>query len=148
MTLHWIALSYSLPSGSSSSPRVALWRRLRQLGAVSPTGSLYFLPQREETVEAFDWLAQEIRESGGEALVLRIDRLQGDAEERLIELSRSARAEEYRKIVSEADEAAAEGGRPDLRERLEKLRRRFAEVARLDFFAAPFFLRARFLGLE
>lgn len=133
----WIALTYSLPSGSSSSPRVAVWRRLRQLGAVSPTGSLYFLPRREETLEALEWLAQEIREAGGEALVLRIDHLEGDAEERLIELFRGARAEEYRKIAAEADEAASEAGGADLRDRLEKLRRRFAEAARLDFFAAP-----------
>jgi hypothetical protein len=31
--VRWLGLSYSLPSGSSSSPRVAVWRRLRQLGA-------------------------------------------------------------------------------------------------------------------
>jgi hypothetical protein len=76
--MHWIGLTYSLPSGSSSSPRVALWRRLRHLGAVSPTGSLYLLPMGEENLEAFEWLlTQEIQEAGGEALVLRIDRLEG-----------------------------------------------------------------------
>jgi hypothetical protein len=132
--MHWIGLTYSLPSGSSSSPRVAVWRRLRHLGAVSPTGSLYLLPMREENLEAFEWLAQEIREAGGEALVLRIDRLEGEAEGRVIELSRSARAEEYRKIAAEADE---EADRSELRDRLDKLRRRFADVARIDFFHAP-----------
>ncbi len=143
--MRWIGLTYSLPSGSSSSPRVAIWRRLRQLGAASPTGSLYLLPFSEENQEAFGWLAQEIEEAGGEALVLQIDRLEGKAEERLIDTFRSARAEEYRKIVAEADEAGAQTGRAglgreertDLRDRLEKLRRRFAEVARIDFFHAP-----------
>jgi len=142
--VRWIGLTYSLPSGSSSSPRVAVWRRLRQLGAASPTGSLYLLPPGEENQEAFGWLAQEIEEAGGEAVVLQIDRLEGKAEERLIELFRSARAEEYRKIAAEADEAAEAGrassGREDraeLRDRLEKLRRRCAEVARIDFFHAP-----------
>jgi hypothetical protein len=143
--VRWIGLTYSLPSGSSSSPRVAIWRRLRQLGAASPTGSLYLLPFSEENQEAFGWLAQEIEEGGGEALVLQIDRLEGKAEERLIESFRSARAEEYRKIMAEADEAVEQAGRgtlgreerTDLRDRLEKLRRRFAEVARIDFFHAP-----------
>lgn len=133
--MQWVGLTYSLPSGSSSSPRVAVWRRLRQLGAAAPTGSLYLLPLREEHLEAFGWLAQEIEEAGGEALVLRIERLEGDAEGRVIELSRKARAEEYLKIAGEAD--AEQKDRPDLRDRLEKLRRRFAEAARIDFFHAP-----------
>jgi hypothetical protein len=142
--VRWVGLTYSLPSGSSSSPRVAVWRRLRQLGAISPAGSLHLLPQSEESQEAFDWLAQEIREAGGEALVLRIDPLEAEAEERLIEVSRGARAEEYRHIAAEAGEAAQAGragagreDRADLRDHLEKLRRRLAEVARIDYFHAP-----------
>src|SRR5215217_7818096 len=120
--MHWIALSYSLPSGSSSSKRVAVWRRLQKLGAVSPTGSLYLLPAGDESQEAFDWLAQEIGEAGGEALVLRIDRLDGEAEGRLVEAFRAARDEDYQKIAAEAEEA----GR-SLQD-LEKLRSRLAEV--------------------
>jgi hypothetical protein len=46
--VRWIALSFSLPSGAPSSRRVALWRRLRQIGAVSPTGSLHLLPAGPE----------------------------------------------------------------------------------------------------
>jgi hypothetical protein len=111
---------------------VAVWRRLRALGAVSPTGSLYLLPESEENREALDWLAQEIETGGGEALVLRIEELEGDAERRVIELSRSARDEDYQKIAAEAEQ----GGKTGLRERLERLRRRFAEVSRIDFFQA------------
>ena len=132
----WIALSFSLPSGSSSSKRVAVWRRLQKIGAVSPTGSLYLLPEGDENREAFDWLAQEITEAGGQALVLPIGRLDGDTEGRLAEAFRAARDEDYRKIATEAGEAERAGG-SGLEDRLEKLRRRFAEVARIDFFQAP-----------
>jgi hypothetical protein len=131
----WIALSYTLPSASASSRRVAVWRRLRQLGAVSPTGSLYFLPESDESREALDWLAQEIEQGGGEALVLRIDRLEGGAEGRVVELSRSARDEDYQKLAADAGEAE-KAGKAGLKERLERLRRRYAEVARIDFFEA------------
>lgn len=134
--MQWIALSFSLPSGSSSSKRVAVWRRLQKIGAVSPTGSLYLLPAGEESREAFDWLAQEITEAGGQALVLPIDQLDGDAESRLAEAFRAARDEDYRKLASEAGDAER-AGRAGLEDRLEKLRRRFAEVARIDFFQAP-----------
>lgn len=129
----WIALTYSLPSAAASSRRVAVWRRLRQIGAVSPTGSLYLLPESDENQEALDWLAQEIETGGGEALVLRIEQLAGDAERRVIELSRMARDEEYQKITADAEQT----GKTGVRERLERLRRRFAEVARIDFFQAP-----------
>jgi hypothetical protein len=135
--MHWLGISYTLPSASASSKRVAVWRRLRQLGAVSPTGSLYLLPLGDENAEAFDWLAQEIEDGGGEALVLRVDRLEGEAEARLIELFRSSRDEDYRKIAAEAEEALEPAGREGLKERLEKLRRRFAEASRIDFFQAP-----------
>ncbi len=135
--MHWLGLSYTLPSASASSKRVAVWRRLRQLGAVSPTGSLYLLPVGDENAEAFDWLAQEIADGGGEALVLRVDRLEGEAEAKLIELFRSSRDEEYRKIAAEAEEALEPAGQEGLKDRLEKLRRRFAETSRIDFFQAP-----------
>jgi hypothetical protein len=132
----WLALTYSLPSAAASSRRVAVWRRLRALGAVSPTGSLYLLPASDENQEALDWLAQEIETAGGEALVLRIERLEGDAERRVIEMSRTARDEDYQKLAAEAEEAER-ANKTGLRERLERLRRRFAEVSRIDFFQAP-----------
>lgn len=125
--MRWLALAYSL-SDPSSSRRVAIWRRLRQLGSVSPAGSLHLLPDGEEAREAFGWLAQEIRDGGGQALVLEIERLEENERARVVEAFRSARDEDYRKIIEEAEL------HPD---RAEKLRRRFDEVSRLDWFAAP-----------
>lgn len=130
--MRWLALAYSL-SDPSSSRRVAVWRRLRQLGSVSPAGSLHLLPDGDEAREAFGWLAQEIRDGGGQALVLEVERLEESERVRVIAAFRSARDEDYRKI---SEEAEALSQAPD-RTRLEKLRRRFDEVARLDFFAAP-----------
>jgi len=138
----WIGLSYSLPAGSSSSRRVAVWRRLRQLGAQSPAGSLSILPPTDENVEALHWLAEEIESAGGEAIVLRVERLEGAAEGHLIAAFREARNEEYRQLAAECAEvveqaeASPAGGAP-FRSRLEELRRRFAEIARLDAFQAP-----------
>ncbi len=126
--MRWLALSYSL-SDPSSSRRVAVWRRLRQLGSVSPAGSLHLLPDGDEAREAFAWLAQEIRDGGGQALVLEVDRLEESERARVVEAFRSARDEDYRKIIDEA------GQKPD-RAKVEKLRRRFDEISRLDWFAA------------
>ena len=135
-------MSYSLPAGSASSRRVAVWRRLRQLGAQSPAGSLSLLPPTDENVEALHWLAEDIGSSGGEAIVLRVERLEGAAEGLLINSFREARNEEYRQLAAECaelaepPEASPAVGAP-FRSRLEELRRRFAEIARRDAFQAP-----------
>lgn len=146
----WLGLVYSLPGSEASSRRVALWRRLQKLGAVAPTGSLYLLPAGDAHLESFTWLAQEIRDGGGEATVLRIERLEGDAEAGAIAAFRAARAEDFTKLIAEAEAAteslkagATAGDRAALRDAVEKLRRRLAELARIDFFAAPEGTQAR-----
>ena len=135
----WLGLVYSLPGNSVSSRRVALWRRLQKLGAVSPTGSLYLLPPGDEHLEAFTWLAQEINEGGGEAMVASISGFGADGEARAVAAFRAARAEDYAALAAEAEKLGAEppeaeGERPALREAVERLRRRLAEVARIDYF--------------
>lgn len=130
--MRWLALAYSL-SDPSSSRRVAVWRRLRQLGSVSPAGSVHLLPDGDEAREAFGWLAQEIRDGGGQALVMEVERLEDSERAVVIEAFRAARDEDYKKVTEEAEALALA---PDSA-RLEKLRRRFDEVSRIDFYAAP-----------
>ena len=142
--MQWIVFSYSLPSKGSSSPRVTLWRRLRRLGAVAPAGGVHILPAREECVEAFQWLAQEIRQAQGEAVLMHVTRVEGLTDAQIIALFQAARTQEYAELEAEAtalertpgespETAELEG----LRERLEKLRRRYAEIARVDYFDCP-----------
>jgi hypothetical protein len=140
----WIVLSYSLPSTPRSSPRVALWRRLRRLGAISPTGGVHILPEQEECIEAFQWLAQEIRQTQGEALVMRVEQFDGLTDSQLIELFRLARDEEYGDIEAQlvtleqaASTVAGSEARSDLLDNLDKLRRRHADIKRVDYFNSP-----------
>lgn len=130
--------SYSLPSKSSSSPRVMLWRRLQRLGAITPKAGVYALPDRDECVEAFQWLAQEVQQAKGEAVVMRVERFEGLSDQQIIELFRDSCRKKYSMIETEAAELEK-----DLRstkksknsaELLEKLRKKYAEVAQVDFF--------------
>jgi hypothetical protein len=142
--MQWIVFSASLPSKTSSSPRVTLWRRLQRLGAVAPVGGVYVLPTQEVTVEAFQWLAQEIHQAQGEALVMHVERFEGLSDAQMIALFQAARREEYAKLEShlQALETTAMAtpladDQGELREALEKLRRRHAEIQRIDYFASP-----------
>jgi hypothetical protein len=140
----WLVFSYSLPSKAQSSPRVALWRRLRRLGAITLTGGIHVLPAREEDLEAFQWLAEEVQQAKGEALVMRVEQFEGLTDADLIERFRRVRAEDYAALDAKAvvlqEHLNAEHkpeGRLRLRERLERLRRQHADIARIDFFDAP-----------
>jgi hypothetical protein len=140
----WVVFSYSLPSKAQSSARVALWRRLRRLGAIVPTGGIYVLPAREECLEAFQWLAEEVQHAKGEALVMRVEQFDGLSDTELMERFRQVRAEDYAALEAQAVELEAHlhaeltrEERSRLRETLERLRRQHAEVARIDFFDAP-----------
>jgi hypothetical protein len=139
----WLVFSYSLPLKGQSSPRVALWRGLRRLGATTLPGGIHVRPAREEDLEAFQWLAEEVQQAKGEAVVMRVEQFEGLADDELIERFRRPRAEDYAAL--EAQASALEGRlcaplnpeeRSRLRERLARLRRQHAEIVRIDFFDA------------
>jgi hypothetical protein len=142
--MKWLVFSYSLPAKSGSAPRVALWRRLRRLGAISPAGGVQVLPDNAECAEAFQWLAQEMRHAGGEALVMHVEGFSGLGDGQLIELFRAARAEDYAELEGRLAEleGATRGPEPPaeapaLQETLERLRRRHADISRVDYFRSP-----------
>lgn len=141
--MEWIALSYSLPSKEGSSPRVALWRRLRRLGALPIAGGVQVLPARGECVESFQWLVQEIQATNGEAAVMTVTRLDGVTDQQMVALFCAARAEDYRHLETQAlDLKHAIDGEKDIdsleiRDKLERLRRRHTDIARIDYFDCP-----------
>jgi hypothetical protein len=139
--MDWIALSYTLPSaGGGSGPRVALWRRLKRLGAVALPGNIYVLPAQPTCIDSFQWLAGEIRSEGGEALLIRVEEFEGMSEAQIMALFCEARAKDYDEITREA--AGLERGLDNLstesaQQTLARLRKQHAEVRRIDYFNCP-----------
>ena len=137
----WIVFSYSLPTKAASSRRVALWRRLQRLGAVTPKAGVYVLPERDDCAESFQWLAQEVQQAKGEAVVMRVDRFEGLSDQQLIDLFHDSCREKYLILESEASEVEKAlvavkkpKTKPGILDHLEKLQKRYTEVARVDFF--------------
>jgi hypothetical protein len=142
--MEWIALSYTLPARGTSSTRVTIWRRLRRLGALSMAGGATVLPARPECVEAFGWMAQEITQAEGEAVVMRVDAFDGLSDSELIERFRDARRTDYAELDAQAEQLEQEmlhdaepRGWSRQQEMLAKLRRRHTEIERIDYFRAP-----------
>ncbi len=141
--MRWIVLSYSLPT-QASTPRVTLWRRLRRLGAVSPTGSVFILPANDDCVESFQWLSQEIRQAKGEVLVMRVQQFEGLDNRQLVALFNEARQEEYDEIaallVELAQNIEADDELDDLSKfqgAVQKVQKQLVDLAKIDYFQCP-----------
>lgn len=137
--MSWLVFSYSLPSKASSSPRVTLWRRLKRLGAIA-FNSVQVLPERDECLEAFQWLAQEVQKASGEALIMRVEQFEGLSDSEIVEWFRAARRDDYAELEAQATALANSPdfeARGDLQERLEKLYKHYADIRRIDFFDCP-----------
>ena len=87
----WLFLLHQLPAKPAYA-RVKVWRRLQSLGAVTVKNAVYALPDNSETREDFAWLAKEIAESGGEALVCEAELVEGLTDEALRATFDAARA--------------------------------------------------------
>ncbi|MFL5936500.1 MAG: Chromate resistance protein ChrB [Gaiellaceae bacterium] len=129
----WVLLAYRLPR-EPSTPRIALWRRLRQLGAVQLVDGLVALPLDERTREQFDWLAQDVLDAGGEASVWISEPATAAQERALKARMKEALAADYRTIV-EAAEAARDSS--DAKRAAARLRRALVKVNARDFVAPP-----------
>jgi hypothetical protein len=136
----WLVFSYSLPAQARSSPRVTVWRRLKQIGALALAGGAQVLPARDECEEAFQWLAQEIRAAQGEAVLMRVEQFAGLPEAELIAQFQAARAADYAELepdVKRLEQALKGRDRFRLPEALERLRRKHAALAQIDYFDSP-----------
>ena len=132
-------LVYRIPR-EPSRHRVAVWRKLRDLGALYLQDGVAALPEDAVTREQLEWLQLRVREAGGEATLWegRPGTVAEEAE--LVGAFRTSREEAYRAIVAEADRVRRKvemGGGTALSEQLAKLERRFRAERRRDYFRSP-----------
>jgi hypothetical protein len=131
----WVLLAYRFPR-EPSTPRIALWRALRRLGAGQVIDGLVALPADSRTREHLEWLADDVIEAGGEASVWLASPGSAAQERALAARMRDAVAAEYRQLTAEAADAGHSP--PGARKRtLARLRRQLRGVRRRDYFAAP-----------
>lgn len=133
--LAWILLLYSLPS-KSGALRLSLWRQLKRLGAVSFKTSACVLPDKPELHESVQWLAQGVRQQGGDATLVRTDEIEGITDDEIIGLFQQARTAEYEDLLAELKALPARRGRASQvpPEELEKWSARFLALRQVDYF--------------
>jgi hypothetical protein len=144
MAVTWLLCSYQLPR-EPSRLRLAVWRRLKRVGAVMLHDGLWVLPNDTTTREDFEWLAEEIEERGGSVLLWEARSLPGSQDSAVVLKFRAEAEERYADIARAAKKLAAPGKRRSVAPRsveksmqqLRGLERTLRWERRRDYFRAP-----------
>jgi hypothetical protein len=120
----WLLLAYKMPRDPTTG-RVAVWRKLKQLGAVALQDAVWVLPATPQTREQFQWLAAEIEEFAGEATLWESRLLAESMERRVIVQFTEPVESAYREILRELKRK-----RPDLA----ILSKRYQQIQARDYF--------------
>lgn len=128
----WALLSYRLPR-EPSTPRIAVWRKLRRLGVAQLSDGLAGLPADARTREQLDWVAEEITELGGTAGVWLAQPGTSQQERELAAAMAAARAAEYAAVIAEARQSdTTDPGRT-----VRRLRAELRRIGKRDYFPPP-----------
>ena len=122
----WLLLTYRIPREPTAG-RVFVWRKLKQLGAIALQDAVWILPQTPRTQEQFQWLAAEITELKGEAMLWEAEQLYATDSETLRRQFVEPMEAEYREIL-----AALKRKDRDLA----ALSKRFQEAHAREYFAS------------
>lgn len=151
---NWLLITYKIPPEPSRT-RVALWRRLKAMGAVYLQNGVCLLPKTEEHVRRLKMLENDVAEAGGESVILETVALDKMQEEKVIARFKADRDEEYLEFLAKCNDFEAEIAKEtaashftyaELEENdveLKKLAAWLEKIRKLDFYGAALAKEAR-----
>ncbi|WP_313887063.1 Chromate resistance protein ChrB [Salinispora arenicola] len=152
-TPSWLIAAIRLPSGPSRH-RVAVWRELRRIGAISVTGGTWAAPAAAAFVTGFDRVAELVHRADGHILMLDAVARNEPTRASLKNEFNAARIEEWAEFISECDKYEGEIAREkrigkltvaeldEEEQSLDRLRRWFHELKARDIFGVTDGIRA------
>jgi hypothetical protein len=131
----WVLLAYRLPR-VPSTPRSAVWRKLKRLGVAQLGDGLVALPADPRTREQLEWIAEEVTDHGGEATLWLGRPFDTNAASVVVSRMTAAVAAEYDAVAAEA--AAVRTADAAARRRaVARLRRELHRIQGRDLFTCP-----------
>jgi len=134
-TEDWVLLAYRLPR-VPSTPRSAVWRKLKRLGVAQLGDGLVALPADPRTREQLEWVAEEVTDHGGEATLWLGRPLDTSAISQVVGRMTAAVAAEYDAVTTEAS-AIRSADEVARRRAVARLRRELHRIQSRDFFTSP-----------
>ena len=144
---NWLLLTYKVPA-EPATRRVALWRRLKGLGAVYLQSGVCLLPKTDEHVRRLKMLENDIAEMKGESVILETVALDRSQQEKVLARFKSDRDEQYREFLDKCSDFEGEIAKEtaakhftyaELEENdvdLKKLQTWLDKIKKLDFYGA------------
>jgi len=130
---NWVLLAYRMPR-EPSTPRIAVWRRLKRLGVAQLGDGLVGLPFDASTKESLEWVANMVEEAAGSATMwIATPTLRRYGQELAAEL-RDQRAAEYQELIGRTHELMTAGAPT---RSLRALRAELRRIERRDYFPPP-----------
>ncbi|MBX9843276.1 MAG: chromate resistance protein ChrB [Xanthobacteraceae bacterium] len=143
----WLLLTYKVPP-EPAAKRIALWRRLKGMGAVYLQNGVCLLPKTDDHVRRLKMLENDVTGMGGEAVILETVALDRTQEDKVISRFRADRDDQYREFLGRCADFEAEIAKEvainkftyaELEEEdtdLKKLQGWLEKIRKLDFYGA------------
>ena len=106
-TKSWLLFAYKVPA-EPAAKRVALWRRLKGMGAIYLQNGVCLLPKTDDHVRRLKMLENDITEAGGDGVILETIALDRPQEGKVVGRFRADRDDAYRELIDKCDDFEAE----------------------------------------
>lgn len=146
-TQNWLLLTYKVPP-EPAKKRIALWRRLKGMGAVYLQNGVCLLPKTDDHTRRLKMIENEIAEMAGESVILETIALDQAQENKVVGRFKADRDEEYVELLDKCKDFEAEIAKEtaashftyaELEENdvdLKKLQSWLEKIRKLDFYGA------------
>lgn len=143
----WFLFIYKVPT-EPSTLRVKAWRKLKELGALYLQQSAAIYPCIKNFEDEIRGLTKDIKESGGEAVMLQVTALSDEDEKYLISKFNEQRDLEYEELMDKCNDFFSEIEKETEKqnftfaeleendEEIDKLSRWFSKIKERDFFGS------------
>jgi hypothetical protein len=144
----WLLLTYKVPP-EPAARRVALWRKLKGMGAVYLQNGVCLLPKTDDHIRRLKMLENDIAVASGESVILETAALDPGQETKVLSRFKAERDEAYAEFIDKCDDFEREVAKEvtashftyaELEENdvdLKKLQGWLAKIRKLDFYGAP-----------
>ena len=144
---NWLLLTYKVPP-EPGARRVALWRRVKAMGAVYLQNGVCLLPKTDAHVRQLKMIENDVAEMDGEAVILETVALDKSQEEKVVDRFKADRDEQYREFIGRCADFEKEIAKEfsinkftyaELEEEdtdLKKLQGWLEKIKKLDFYGA------------
>ncbi|MEQ8354135.1 MAG: chromate resistance protein ChrB [Kiloniellaceae bacterium] len=143
----WLLLTYKIPPDPAAK-RIAVWRRLKGMGAIYLQNGVCLLPKTDDHVRRLKMVENDIAEASGDSVILETVALDHSQKEKVIARFKADRDDAYEEFIDKCDDFEREVAKEieanhftyaELEENdvdLKKLQGWLAKIKKLDFYGA------------